>query len=111
MPFKARLGSGEPRKREKLEYRVANAREYNRSPKRRGQLKSLAVGHGFSVGDFHWRHHLVLKAFNHLYERPQGGPVAAYQYAVACQYARQYQVRPCRMHTDCRIPNRFTTWQ
>ncbi|MFM0342256.1 hypothetical protein [Paraburkholderia fungorum] len=38
MPYKARLGSGEPRKREKPQYRVANACEYNRSLKRRGQL-------------------------------------------------------------------------
>jgi hypothetical protein len=38
MPYKARLGSGEPRKRGKPQYRVANACEYNRSLKRRAPL-------------------------------------------------------------------------
>jgi hypothetical protein len=38
MPYKARLKTGEPRKRKKPGYRVTNAGEYNRSLKRRGQL-------------------------------------------------------------------------
>ncbi|WP_157654907.1 hypothetical protein [Burkholderia ubonensis] len=38
MPYKARLKTGEPRKRPKPNYAVTNAREYNESLKRRGQL-------------------------------------------------------------------------
>ncbi|MFM0515110.1 hypothetical protein [Paraburkholderia sp. RL17-373-BIF-A] len=38
MADKTKLQSGEARKREKPGYRVTNAREYNRSLKRRGQL-------------------------------------------------------------------------
>ncbi|RZF23546.1 hypothetical protein EVC45_43910, partial [Paraburkholderia sp. UYCP14C] len=38
MPYKARLKSGEPRKRAKPGYRVTNARDYNASLKKRGQL-------------------------------------------------------------------------
>jgi hypothetical protein len=38
IPYKARLKSGEPRKRWKPGYRVTNAHEYNRSLKKRGQL-------------------------------------------------------------------------
>jgi hypothetical protein len=38
MPYKARLKTGEPRKRKKPGYRVTNAREYNQSLKKRGQL-------------------------------------------------------------------------
>jgi hypothetical protein len=41
MPFKARLKSGEARKRKKPGYRVTNAREYNQSLKKRGQLSLL----------------------------------------------------------------------
>jgi hypothetical protein len=37
MPYEARLGSGEPRKRKKPQYRVANAREYICSLKRPAQ--------------------------------------------------------------------------
>ena len=45
MPYKASLKSGAPRKRPKPTYRVANARAYNQSLKRRGQL-SLYCTHG-----------------------------------------------------------------
>ncbi|WP_157655019.1 hypothetical protein [Burkholderia ubonensis] len=38
MPYMARLKTGEPRKRPKPNYAVTNAREYNESLKRRGQL-------------------------------------------------------------------------
>ncbi|KWC37641.1 hypothetical protein WL48_13620 [Burkholderia ubonensis] len=38
MPYKARLKTGEPRKRPKPNYAVTNAHEYNESLKRRGQL-------------------------------------------------------------------------
>ncbi|WP_206955940.1 hypothetical protein [Trinickia acidisoli] len=38
MPYKARLKTDEPRKRPKPTYRVTNARAYNQSLKRRGQL-------------------------------------------------------------------------
>ncbi len=38
MPYKARLKTGEPRKRPKPNYAVSNAHEYNESLKRRGQL-------------------------------------------------------------------------
>ncbi|MGF6383806.1 IS5 family transposase [Paraburkholderia sp. JPY303] len=38
MPYKARLKTGEPRKRAKPGYAVTNAHEYNESLKRRGQL-------------------------------------------------------------------------
>jgi hypothetical protein len=38
MPYKARLKSGEPRKRPKPSYRVTNAHAYNASLKKRGQL-------------------------------------------------------------------------
>ncbi|KWZ58326.1 hypothetical protein WK57_17530 [Burkholderia ubonensis] len=38
MPYKASLKSGAPRKRPKPTHRVANARAYNQSLKRRGQL-------------------------------------------------------------------------
>ena len=35
MPYKARLKQGEPRKRERTDYRVTNARAYNLSLKKR----------------------------------------------------------------------------
>ncbi|WP_157654998.1 hypothetical protein [Burkholderia ubonensis] len=38
MPYKARLKTGEPRKRPQPNYAVTDAREYNESLKRRGQL-------------------------------------------------------------------------
>ncbi|WP_198385302.1 hypothetical protein [Burkholderia ubonensis] len=38
MPYKASLKAGAPRKRPNPTYRVANARAYNQSLKRRGQL-------------------------------------------------------------------------
>jgi len=45
VPYKASLKSGAPRKHPKPTYRVANARAYNQSLKRRGQL-SLYCPHG-----------------------------------------------------------------
>ncbi|MGC3030440.1 IS5 family transposase [Burkholderia sp. DN3021] len=45
MPYKASLKAGAPRKRPNPTYRVANARAYNQSLKRRGQL-SLYCPHG-----------------------------------------------------------------
>lgn len=38
MPYKARLQSGEARKRKKPDYRVTNAHEYNQSLKKRGMI-------------------------------------------------------------------------
>ncbi|WP_232446683.1 hypothetical protein, partial [Burkholderia ubonensis] len=46
VPYKAILKSGAPRKRPKPRYRVANARAYHQSLKRRGQL-----GHYCPEGD------------------------------------------------------------
>jgi hypothetical protein len=45
MPYQARLKTGEPRKRKKPGYRVANARAYNQSLKQRG-MSSLYVPGG-----------------------------------------------------------------
>src|SRR5471032_1620318 len=45
MPYKARLKTGEPRKREKPGYRVTNARAYNQSLRKRGMI-SLYVPDG-----------------------------------------------------------------
>jgi hypothetical protein len=42
MPYKARLKTGEPRKRAKPAYAVTNAHEYNESLKRRGQFSCTA---------------------------------------------------------------------
>ena len=38
MPYKARLKTGEARKRKKPEYRVTNARAYNQSLRKRGMI-------------------------------------------------------------------------
>src|ERR1700759_4805535 len=45
MPYKARLKTGEPRKRRKPGYRVTNARAYNQSLRKRGMI-SLYVPDG-----------------------------------------------------------------
>jgi hypothetical protein len=45
MPYKARLKTGEPRKRKKAGYRVTNARAYNQSLRKRGMI-SLYVPDG-----------------------------------------------------------------
>jgi hypothetical protein len=44
MPYKARLKTGEPRKRKKPGYRVANARAYNQSLKQRGMISLYVPG-------------------------------------------------------------------
>jgi hypothetical protein len=45
MPYKARLKTGDPRKRKKPGYRVTNARAYNQSLRKRGMI-SLYVPDG-----------------------------------------------------------------
>ncbi|MGF6472578.1 hypothetical protein QFZ91_005624 [Paraburkholderia sp. JPY419] len=44
MPYKARLKTGEPRKRKKPGYRVTNARAYNQSLRKRGMISLYEPG-------------------------------------------------------------------
>jgi len=44
MPYKARLKTGEPRKRKKPGYRVTNARAYNQSLRKRGMISLYVPG-------------------------------------------------------------------
>ncbi len=44
MPYKARLKTGEPRKRKRPGYRVTNARAYNQSLRKRGMISLYVPG-------------------------------------------------------------------
>jgi hypothetical protein len=59
MPYKARLKSGEPRKRKKPDYRVTNAREYNVALKKRGMLSLYFPGGDLKAQFINARPHTV----------------------------------------------------